>query len=114
MSDFRQAVLKEGSGQMQVILGEGCLSALLQAARVCLDAKVLIQENAKFCLYFSSFLCTAVCILKTEFYADVNNIIFYFPVLLKSAATQNQCYFDTTEKKVVTVPSAVVLTLQFS
>lgn len=99
---------------MQVTLGERCLSTLLQAARVCLVAKDLIQKNATFCLYFASFLCTAVCILKTEFYAGVNDIIFYFPVLLKSAAAQNQCYFDTTERKVVTVPSAVVLTLQFS
>lgn len=63
-------------------------------------AKDLIQVNAHFCSCFSS-LCAAGCILKTGFYADVNNIIFYFPAILKSAAAQNQCYFDATERKVV-------------
>lgn len=63
---------------------------------------------------FLLILCAAGCLLKTGFYADVNNIIFYFPAILKSAAAQNQCYFDTTERKVVTAPLTLVLTLQFS
>lgn len=99
---------------MQIALRERRLSTLLQAAHVCVLAKDLIQVNPHFYLYFSSFLCTSGCILKAEFYADVNNIIFYFPAMLKSAAAQNQCYFDTIERKVVTAPSTVVLTLQFS
>lgn len=63
---------------------------------------------------FLLILCAAGYILKTGFYADVNNIIFYFPAILKSAAAQNQCYFDTTQRKALTAPLTVVLTLQFS
>lgn len=81
---------------------------------VCVVAKHPIQVNAHFCLYFSLFLCRAGCILKNEFYADLNNIISYFPAMLKFAAAQNCFYFHTTERKVVTSPSTVVLTPQFS
>lgn len=81
---------------------------------ICGVAQHPIQGNAHFCFYFSLFLCTAGCILKTEFYADLNNIISYFQAMLKFSAAQNCFYFWTTERKVVTAPSTVVLTPRFS
>lgn len=89
---------------MQVALRERCLSTLLQAARVCVVAKDLIQVNACFCLYFASFLCTAGCMLKTEFYADLNNIIFYFPAMLKFAVAQNGAILILLRGKLLLLP----------
>lgn len=78
-----------------------------------MEAEDLIQVNAHFCSCFS-FLCAAGCTLTAEFYADLNNTIFHFPAIFKSAAVQKQCYFDGRVRKVVTAPSMVAPTLQFS